>query len=198
MSGIIARHTVAAYSTTSLTNSADTPIITTRLPVKEIEKRGMAEEVVASIQEVLGRVDLFNGLDQQELERVADVCHQRSCRQGELVFGQDSAGDELYVVKSGKVVLQIKGRGHQPATVVHMVEEGQVFGEVALIDGESRAAGATAVSDCDMVILPREDLCRVLEADDHIGYVVMRNLAAILASRLRKANLQLMASESWK
>jgi len=151
-----------------------------------------------SIQEVLQGVGLFQGLSQFEIESVAQVCREKSYRRGELVFGENSTGDELYIVKSGKVALQMGGRGHQPSTVVHMVEPGQVFGEFALIDRESRAAGAKAVTDCEILILPREDLYRVFELSHHIGYVVMHHLAAVLASRLRKTDLQLLASESWK
>ena len=74
----------------------------------------------------------------------------------------------------------------------------EVFGELALIDRETRSAGAKAITDCEILILTGEDLHRVFEMSHRIGYLVMHNTAAMLASRLRKTNLQLLASDSWK
>ncbi len=150
------------------------------------------------IQEILQGIELFQGLSLDEIDSVAQVCEQRSYRRGELVFSEGSTGDELYIVKSGKVAIQMMGRGHNPATVIHVVEPNQIFGELALIDRESRAAGAKAITDCVILILPREDLYHVFEANHHIGQVVMHNIATVVASRLRKTNLQLLGSESWR
>ena len=158
----------------------------------------MVEVETMSIEEILQGVNLFSGLSQFELNSVAQVCREKSYRQGELIFSENSTGDELCVIKSGRVALQKAGRGFEPAIVVHVAEPGQVFGELALIDRESRAAGAKAITDCEILVLPREDLHRVFETSHRIGYMVMHNTAAMLASRLRKTNLQLLASESWK
>jgi len=157
-----------------------------------------AEVETMSIEEVLQGVSLLDGLSPFELSSVAQVCLEKSYRQGELVFSEGSTGDELYIVKSGRVALQKAGRGFEPAMVFHYVEPGQVFGELALIDRENRSAGAKAITDCEILILPREDLHRVFEMSHRIGYLVMHNTAAMLSSRLRKTNLQLLASESWK
>ena len=150
------------------------------------------------IEEILQGIELFQGLSRDEIDSVAQVCQERSYRRGELVFSEGSTGDELYIVKSGKVAIQMRGRGHRPATVIHVVEPNQIFGELALVDQERRAAGAKAISDCEILILLRQDLYRVFEANHHIGQVVMRNIAVVVASRLRKTNLQLLATESWR
>ena len=150
------------------------------------------------IPEIFGGIELFQGLSWHEIDSIAQVCQERSYRRGELIFSEGSTGDELYIVKSGKVAIQMGGRGHNPATVIHLVEPNQIFGEMALIDQENRAAGAKAISDCEILLLPREDLDSVFEANPHIGHVVMHNIATVVASRLRKTNLQLLASQSWK
>ena len=150
------------------------------------------------IQEILQGVEIFQGLSGDELDSVAQVCQERSYRQGELVFGEGSTGDELYIVKSGKIAIQTMGRGYSPTTVIHVIEPNQVFGELALVDKESRSAGAKAVIDSEVLILTRQDIYGVFEANHYIGHVVMHNLATLVASRLRKTNLQLLASQSWK
>ena len=149
-------------------------------------------------QEVLQGIGLFEGLDRDEVVSVAEVCQVRSFLKGELVFGEGSLGNELYIVRSGRVVIQMGGRGCSPATTLQVVEPNQIFGELALIDEESRSAAARALTDCEILILPRENLYRVFETNRHIGQVVMRNIAAVVASRLRKTNLQLMVSEAWR
>jgi len=150
------------------------------------------------VQRVLQGIALFDGLDRDEIDSVAKVCRQRSLRRGELVFGEGSLGNELHIVGSGRVVIQMGGRGCSPATALQVVEPNQIFGELALIDEESRSAAARALTDCEILILPRENLYRVFETNRHIGQVVMHNIAAVVASRLRKTNLQLLVSEAWR
>lgn len=150
------------------------------------------------IQEILQGVEIFQGLSGDKLDSVALVCQERSYRQGELIFSEGSTGNELYIVKSGKIAIQMMGRGYSPAIVIHIIEPNQVFGELALIDGGSRSASAKAISDCEVLILPRQDIYRVFDENHYIGHVVMHNLATLVASRLRKSNLQLLASQSWK
>ena len=151
-----------------------------------------------SIHDIFASIELFQGLSEYEIDSVARVCKEKSYRPGELIFSGGSAGDELYIVKSGKVAIQIEGRGYSPATIIHVVEAKEIFGEMALIDQENRAAGAKAINDCRVLVIYREDLNSVFEEKPHIGYVVMRNLAEVVSSRLRKTNLQLLASQSWK
>ena len=150
------------------------------------------------IQEFLQEVKFFQGLSAEELDSVAQVCKMMSYRKGELIISECSTDDNLYIVKSGKIAIQITGRGYTPATVIHLIEQKQVFGELALLDHEGRSACAKAVGDCEVLILTRQDLFRVFEENHHIGHVVMHNLAILLASRIRKTNLQLLASQSWK
>jgi len=150
------------------------------------------------IQEILEGIGLFQGLSREEVECVTQVCQERNYQQGELIFSEGSLGNELCIVKSGKVAIQIVGRGYSPATIIHIVEPNQIFGELALIDQERRSASAKAISDCEILVLPREDLYRVFDLNPHIGQLVMHNIATVVASRLRKTNLLLQASESWR
>lgn len=97
--------------------------------------------------------------------------------------------------------IQVEGRGHTPATVIHVVEKNQIFSEMALIDQESRAPSTKAMSDCEVLVLYRDDINRIFESNPHIahiGHVVMHNLALVVSSNLRKTNLQLLANQSWR
>lgn len=150
------------------------------------------------IDDILRSMELFRGLNDQEIASVAAVCGTRHYDWGELVFAEGSVGDELFIIREGKVAIVAGGRGCNPATLLQVVEPYQVFGELGLIDQDSRAASVRSISDCEILVLTRADLDRVFESNHRIGEVVMRNIAAIVARRLRKTNLQLIAAESWR
>ena len=90
------------------------------------------------------------------------------------------------------IELGLKGKSN--SATVHRVSAGQVFGELSLVDKRSRSATAICEGDCELIAIDREKLAELFERDSRIGYIVMRNLAELLAGRLRRTNLQLVAS----
>jgi CRP-like cAMP-binding protein len=150
------------------------------------------------IVNLLRGADLFQGLPDEELGLIAQICQEQSYTAGERIFAEDSTGDELYVLKKGKVGIELAVRGEAMFTALHIVDEGQVFGEMALVDRGHRSATAKSLVPSEILMIPREELFRLFDRNNHIGYVVMRNIATVLAARLRKTNLQLMNSLMWK
>lgn len=148
--------------------------------------------------EILRNIELFRGLDFQETASVAEVCRSRRYERGELIFAEGSLGDELFIIREGKVAIVAGGRGCNPATLLQVAEPYQVFGELGLVDQDSRATSVSSISGCEILVLARQDLDRVFGSNHRIGEVVMRNIAAIVARRLRKTYLQLIAAESWR
>src|SRR5687768_2300041 len=68
---------------------------------------------------------------------------------GAVIFKEGDAGKEMFVVKAGRVELRVHGM------VIETLEEGDVLGEMALLDGESRSATAAAATDCQLVHIDR-------------------------------------------
>jgi CRP-like cAMP-binding protein len=144
----------------------------------------------------LKRTDIFYDLDNEQLKIVSEVCHEVRYRMGEMIFHEQSASDELYVIAQGEVEIlvdpSIIGAARaesQPVTVATM-RTGQSFGEIALVDQGLRSAGARSASDhtC-LLVVPRAKLLTACEQHPELGYRVMRNVAAELALKLRGANL---------
>lgn len=141
------------------------------------------------IVRLIQQIEIFHGLSETQLERVAAVIQRQSFSSGETIIKQDAPGDSVYMIGQGQVeVLKRDSRGVTRTTL--FLGEGQVFGELALLDQGLRTA--TVVADENPTLLyslTREafdDLCHI---DTGLGYLMMRNIALDLAFKLRHQNL---------
>lgn len=149
------------------------------------------------IRDVLGKVDIFCGLTHSELDLVAPLCEDRRYKANQVIFAEKSSGTDVYIVRKGKVRIEISLRGKDCATVWR-ASDGQIFGELALVDRGRRSATAICETDCELIAINGDSLDQLFENNSRVGYVIMRNLASVLAGRLRKTNLQLLASILWE
>ena len=139
--------------------------------------------------EVLRLVELFEGLSEADLRRLDEVSHHERYQQGETIFESGQSGDNLYIVQSGFVEVVIGNPDTAPRTIVNL-GQGQLFGEMALVDHGPRSATVRALKDDTLVeVISRDDFSEVCQSNTRIGYVVMHNLAADLSFKLRHRNL---------
>jgi CRP/FNR family cyclic AMP-dependent transcriptional regulator len=151
-----------------------------------------------SHEPVLSKIDLFKGLDAGALAEIEAIAESRTYDSGDVLFGEGSRGDELYVVKRGKVRIDLKLQSDSDCATVHRLREGQILGELALVDRRARSATATCETPSEIVALNCDKLLDLFERNRDIGYLVIRNLVEIVATRLRKTNLQLVATVCWE
>jgi CRP-like cAMP-binding protein len=147
---------------------------------------------------ILEKVDIFRGLSPKQFESLGQISEERRYRTGEVIFAEQSPGHEMYVVKNGKVCIELGLKGKSEAATVHRVGAGQIFGELSLVDRKKRSATAVCENDCELVAINQEKLDELFKQDTQLGYVIMKNLAELLAGRLRRTNLQLVASILWE
>ncbi len=149
-----------------------------------------------SLAESLKRARLFAGLTPDELERIAALCQTKTFRQGEQVLSEGESSRDLFIIGQGTVEVSVSAAG-TPTPIVNL-GVGQVVGEMALVDQGARSATVKALSD-DTVLyaIPHDAFLALCEEDNHIGFVVMRNLAAEMSLKLRYSNIaeQLVARE---
>jgi len=141
--------------------------------------------------DILGSVELFDGATSDELISLAEVCQEQTFKRGEVITRQGEEGEALYVVCEGfvEVIRSHPSTDMKPQTVVHL-GEGQIFGEMALVDHGPRSATVQAASEVtDILVIHRGDFERLCEEDLHFGFIVMRNIAADLSFKLRHQNL---------
>jgi CRP-like cAMP-binding protein len=144
-----------------------------------------------NLSDILSQVELFEGLSRNELEQIASICKEQSFRSGDVVTRQGDTGDQLFVIWDGLVEVVHEEAPHDPAprTVVNL-GQGQVFGEMALVDYGPRSATIRVISDRAKVqTIQRDAFMALCESQTHLGFVVMRNIAADLSFKLRHQHL---------
>ncbi len=145
---------------------------------------------------VLAQVDIFEDLTSDHLKLIDQLCQEKNYSQGELIFEENSASTEFYIIMDGEVEIQVDpdtiGNGtdaYQPSTIA-VLRRGQSFGEVTIVDPAVRSASARCGAEfCKLLVIDREDFLRLLKTDYQMGFIVMRNFAADLALKIRQTNL---------
>jgi CRP/FNR family cyclic AMP-dependent transcriptional regulator len=153
---------------------------------------------------ILKRTDIFYDLNEDQLKMVAEVCHEVHYRMGEMIFPEQSASDELYVIARGEVeilvdpsIIQAAPIPPRPVTIATL-RGGQAFGEIALVDQGLRSAGArSAAENTRLLVIPRAKLLNLCDKHPELGYRVMRNVAAELALKMRGADLTIREQLLW-
>ena len=129
---------------------------------------------------MLRNVRLFAGLPERELEGLADRLGKRTFAKGMIIFHKESAGQTLYIIESGKVRIFVLSESGQEISV-NVYGPGDVFGELALLDGLPRSAGAVALERTVTLTLHRDDFLHHLETCPRMA----RSIMEVLSARLR-------------
>ena len=108
---------------------------------------------------------------------------ERSLKAGELLFKQGDAGNEMFLIRSGKIKIT-RSAGAVEKTLA-VLKEGDFFGEMAVIDGSPRSAAATAIEETKLMIVDREAFNSQLKNNPMIAYVL-----ETMSRRLRETNKQ--------
>jgi len=106
---------------------------------------------------LLAEVELFEHLNEEERQRLAEVVDSRELPAGETLFHAGEPGESLFVVRRGEVELFIKDTAGQKI-VLTVAGDGEIFGELALLDRGARTATAVALVDSELLELDRGDL----------------------------------------
>ncbi|HZT64956.1 MAG TPA: Crp/Fnr family transcriptional regulator [Acidimicrobiales bacterium] len=135
------------------------------------------------IRAVLAATELLSGLGDDALDDLAAEAHLVGLSRGDLLFAEGDVADALYVVCSGRVAIARRsGDGH--SSVVALMEEEDVFGEMPLLDGGGRSAEARALEPSEVLAVPYGPVRRALEARPEALWMVV----SLLARRLRTTN----------
>jgi CRP/FNR family cyclic AMP-dependent transcriptional regulator len=142
------------------------------------------------LKQILHNVDLFEGLNDEELDKVAAICVEKQFNPGELITREGAGETELYVISEGFVEIMLGERTAASARVVVSLGPGQIIGEMALVDQGPRSASIRATSNPTVVQkIKRVDFDALCQQETRIGYIIMRNLAADLSFKMRHRNL---------
>jgi CRP-like cAMP-binding protein len=130
--------------------------------------------------QLLGKSFLFRGLETGLLESVARLCQPRRLSVGETLFWEDEPADALYGVAKGLVRIWVHGPDGRELTL-NLMESGDFFGEIALLDGLPRTASASALADTEMLSVPRAAFLELMGKEPKLALHIIE----LLCERLR-------------
>jgi CRP/FNR family transcriptional regulator len=144
------------------------------------------EQSAPSAVELLRSVALFADLEEGELERFSHVAVPRSFPAGTRVFHEGDSSDACYIVSEGSFRVT---REHSDGRAITLATlgPGEIFGELAMLDGDKRSASAESITDGTLLALPANDVRNLLSRNPEIAL----KLVAGLVRRLRQANMRL-------
>ena len=125
---------------------------------------------------LLRRIDIFADLTDREVDTILDVMRERAIPRGTIVFHQHDSGGGLYLILGGSVKITRSGRDGREVTVA-VLNEGNFFGEMSLLDGQPRSASATALQAARLLVLDREHFQRYVLAQPRIVAKLLRELS---------------------
>jgi CRP/FNR family cyclic AMP-dependent transcriptional regulator len=131
----------------------------------------------------LQKVDMFEHLTVPELQKIAHITETDHYNDEEYLFRQGDPGNYAYIVISGEVEIFFESGKGDPRPLA-TVGEGTCFGEMALLDGEPRSAGARTVSECMLSRISRRDFIHIM----HQYPAIALGIISQLSLRIREMN----------
>jgi CRP-like cAMP-binding protein len=144
-----------------------------------------------ALAKILGKLRFSEALAEGLLEQVAAAARLREFAAGSVLFREGARNDELMVIASGRVALdmQVPGRGD---VRILSLGPGDMLAWSALVGGGRMTTSAVALEDTQVVAIRAADALALCEADLALGYHLMRQVAQALANRLVATRLQLL------
>ncbi len=149
------------------------------------QKIGLSSGRTFDKRTILLKHPIFGQLGEEGVDRLASYAIPKSVKRGVTIFAKGDPGTSLFAICSGTVKISAPSVIGRDA-IFNLVGEGQIFGEIALLDGQARTADATALTDCDLLAIERRDFIPLVHSQPEIAL----KLIEILCSRLRKTSEQ--------
>lgn len=131
-------------------------------------------------REILRSIEFFEDLDEDVLQALLDRSESMELVRGDVIFEEGAAADTLYVVEQGRIAISNKSFDGRESMVA-LMEEGDLFGEMALFDGLGRSAEARALEASQVLAMPFEPLLALWNAQPNLLWKVV----GLLTRRLR-------------
>jgi CRP-like cAMP-binding protein len=139
--------------------------------------------------ELLQKLHLFKKLTFEETSQLGGIIEYLDLAPDTVVIEQNALGNALYVVAKGevKVTRDADGDGrHTPQEEIGRLHDGELFGEMSLVDDLLTSARVTTVTQCRLLKMPRDRFEALLAKDDKLAVKVFRSFCRTLSDRLRR------------
>ena len=129
---------------------------------------------------------IFNGMAAKEIEFLGSVFTHNLVAEGKTIFVENMPGEALYLIGEGTVkISQMLAEVDEQGLI--MLSDGDIFGEMAVIDGGKRSASARVVKQTKLYSLSRSDFNSLVREKPRLGVQLTLNIARIFSQRTRQA-----------
>ncbi|MFZ1976886.1 MAG: ATP-binding protein [Bacteroidota bacterium] len=126
---------------------------------------------------------LFQGLNEEELLSLLTTFEEEQYPAGEIIFDTNTTGERVYLITGGAVrISRVTNYGDE--TTLDILRSGELFGELASLDGKSRSARVTAIEDTNLISFDRLSFENIFRRNQRIASNLFRELSA----RIRKTD----------
>ena len=135
---------------------------------------------------IIERNGLFRGLERATIDRIAGLATRRAYKSDAVVFMRGDPGDALYGVVTGRVRISASAaRGKEIS--LNVMDPGDAFGEIALLDGRPRTAAATTLAPTELIVIRRDQFIELLQREPKLAV----HLIELLCKRVRWTSEQM-------
>lgn len=150
------------------------------LPLKEVSD--------INLKDFLQTSTIFSGLTDEELKYILDIINVKEFKRNEIIFFEGDEGISFYLLVTGEIrIYKLSQEGREKTLA--LLDEGNFFGEMALLENKKRSANAQTVSPSQLAVIHKENFNRLIEKYPQIA----SKMIVHLADRLRRANQQIEA-----
>jgi|TARA_Y100000994_G_scaffold145518_1_gene119138 CRP/FNR family cyclic AMP-dependent transcriptional regulator len=143
---------------------------------------------INEIIENISDISIFSELKDDDLKKIAQFCMPRTYPKNSMIILEEEFGDTVFGICEGTVkITRVNDEGKE--VILALLGPGEIFGEMAIIDGESRSANALAQEDCVLLAFPQNEFINILKTYFKVSFALMSELAR----RLRKSDQQIEA-----
>ena len=135
----------------------------------------------------LHSIPVFKELSKRDLSSLTKIIHNRTYVPGEYIFYRGDPGIGLYILREGEVEVQ-RENSYGELKILASYQKGDFFGELALVEGETRSASAIAKTDCKVSVIFKPDLDEFIEKYPKKGIRILTGISNTIAIRLRTLN----------
>ena len=131
-------------------------------------------------------IPLFSELNTEALEDIASMAMQQCFKKDNMVLIEEEVGSTMFVILNGRVkISRISDEGRE--VILSILVDGDFFGEMAILDGQTRSANAVTLEETKMMLLRRDNFLQILHKYPQVAI----NLLKELAHRLRRSDAQI-------
>lgn len=144
-----------------------------------------------SLPEFFRQVSIFRGLPDEELSALAAIASEWECLKDQLIYREGDESDVLYILREGEAAATVSTGllANRPLMLFHSPD---VFGELAFLDRQTRSATVRCTQPSRLVSFTRTDFAHLGRQWPDLHRIVYKNMARVLAQRLRVANQTLI------